>query len=245
MQCVTFLKSLNSAQSQYEWHPVHKHLSVKCNFETWNGLLCRTHLASYSPLCTASLPLVFFFFSFLIFVCHQLCHRFCPLSISLSWFRPFRDSSLAQGAGLPRLAKDSSPFSHCLPGLLRSRPQGSLQCNWLGIAPHDMSICEKCPSPTCENISPPTTERIGRYHKDKEGESFLAGGVVRRGILWDRMQKWGGCWRGDKRKTGLKRGCKKIYLDWMVNNFPKKKQVSPQIKSKSIGLSRVYGWSAS
>lgn len=122
----------------------------------------------------------FFFFSFLIFVCHQLCHRFCPLSISLSWFRPFRDSSLAQGAGLPRLAKDSSPFSHCLPGLLRSRPQGSLQCNWLGIAPHDMSICEKCPSPTCENISPPTTERIGRYHKDKEGESFLAGGVVRR-----------------------------------------------------------------
>lgn len=50
------------------------------------------------------------------------------------------------------------------------------------------------------------------------------GEVVKRGILWDRMQKWGGCWQGDKRKAELKRGCKKIYLECMVNNFPKKKK---------------------
>lgn len=107
------------------------------------------------------------------FVCQQHQHHPTPslsslhLSPTLSIF-----SALGPGSILARLAKDSSPFS--LPAwLLCSRPQGSLQCNWLGIAPHDMSICKTCPSPTRKNNIPLTTEHAGRQHKGREGESIL------------------------------------------------------------------------
>lgn len=64
--------------------------------------------------CVQLLSLSFFihFFFFFIFVCqqHQLCQRFWPSPSLCLRVRPFRDSSLAQGAGLPRLAKDSSPL---------------------------------------------------------------------------------------------------------------------------------------